>query len=158
MSSEEEQLCLRMGKAWRRIRGRTDTNLAGHYFDPKHGGCLRTISNASGPRYVVLGVYGHDEPPYAPGSFWSAVVETKALEGGETIPCVVRFTGKRNGEKVMLAKFHVHSKTLHFEDGNTWIPMYANAKQFAKDGVLPHQTDGLLHGRMQSRLQRKPML
>ena len=91
--------------------------LEGTYFDPRHGGCLRTITKNANGSWTIVGVYGTDEPH--PGHSWSACAEV-------TYGHFVRVDFAR--------KFVRHKRILHalwcpalgdvgelrWEDGNIW--------------------------------------
>lgn len=118
---------------WKRVKGRSVRSLEGHYFDPKHGGCFRTVRRRLDGQYTILGVYGNDEMRPA-GEFWSATVRV-GVEKTDTIPMVVSFEGKQKEQssKTLRADFYVDSKTILWEDGNRWLPCYCHLRQFVGD-------------------------
>ena len=116
----------------KRIRGRTDSDLKGYYYDPNHGGCLRTIVPIAPMKYVIHGVYGDDEALQT-GTYWSANITT-CEEEGDYIALKVNFSGKKKPkDKFMDATFHKPSKTIRFPDKNKWLPMYMNKTQLKYD-------------------------
>lgn len=121
--------------AWQRVAGRGQGSLEGHYFDKKHGGCLRFIHRLSGAgRYMIRGVYGNDELA-PPGTPWTAIVYVRESDAKKEIPLKVDFSAgkKKPGEKdlVMEATFALRTKKITWADGNVWVPCYCHPQQFA---------------------------
>lgn len=92
--------------------------LTGWYFDPKHGGCLRTIRPLSDGRYRIFGVYGDDEAPHTHQAWFADVRFTSS-----TTMCV-DFAGKVKPQRFLTAQ--VRQRTIVWEDGNVWIRMYVH--------------------------------
>lgn len=93
--------------------------MEGHYFDPKHGGCLRKIKKISDGEYKIIGAYGDDEPDT--GKKWTASV----LATKKTNLYYVDFTGKahvKHGHYMM--KWIPSKRRIKWEDGNVWVLMY----------------------------------
>jgi hypothetical protein len=97
----------------------------GAYYDPKHGGCLRTVSG-TGP-YTIHGAYGADEAsPYA---VWTASMRVSKKTATEW-QLLVDFAGKPlKPDRLLTAVFDVEARTIAWQDGNVWTPLYWNASQ-----------------------------
>lgn len=120
---------------WTRMKGRSLHSVEGHYYDPKHGGCFRTIKKLGDRKFMILGVYGNDEARAA-GHFWHATVTTGTVVGGKIRMSVV-FSGKEKApeHRTMTADFDVESKTILWQDKNRWVPCYCHPRQFLWTGV-----------------------
>ena len=104
-----------MGSVWSRA-----DPVCGHYFDPKHGGCLRWVRRTcTQGRYEVVGVYGSDEPNT--GRRWTACLSVSARGA------VLDFVGKpeKMGKDRTIA-LTVHPRSFSFADGNTWHKMHVH--------------------------------
>lgn len=101
--------------SFRRIRRETNTDIEGVWFDPLHGGCLRTIS---GNR--ILGVYGSDEQ--CTGDPWYA---TFTRDGNKVH---VHFVGKP-GKVPQHMVTRLDGRMLRWSDGNVWRKLYAHRSQ-----------------------------
>jgi hypothetical protein len=102
--------------------------MEGVWFDPKHGGCLRTIDRFGPRAYRIHGVYGDDEGPHTHG-YWSAIATPD--EGGRF---VVDFAGKPI-KPVRHLSCRLDGRALRWEDGNVWRKLYAHRAQW-RCGVL----------------------
>ena len=146
-TEEEEKVCLRVPDEKRGGR-HVSTSPAGYYFDPKHGGCLRTITAWGKGRYIVLGVYGDGERR-SPGTFWSAVLVAKGGEKDGRVPFAASFTGKDKEEegKEMEVSLGVKDRSLRWSDKNVWLPLHVHPRQLAWEGETPPSWDTLRRGR-----------
>ena len=154
---EDEQLnkaAAKLSKAFQRVRGRADYDLTGYYFDPKHGGCLRTIFRYTDTTYALMGAYGDDEV-LTQGDLWSGKIEIKAMVENH-IPFRLVFTGKETSKEYIEGKFMILSKTLEFSDNNTWLPMYAHPKQLLPN-LRPYQLSPVMAYKFRKKIQRKPL-
>ena len=97
--------------------------MEGFYYDPKHGGCLRRIVRLDQGGYGILGVYGSDEP--WPGEPWHAIM----WEEGGRGRWHVHFVGKVKRRKHYRAVSR--GRALDWDDGNTWVRLFAHPSQFA---------------------------
>ena len=96
--------------------------LAGYYYDPKHGGCLRRVHDDG----RIVGVYGSHETG-TPGTVWTA--HASAIHGDPIWNLRVDFSGKplkRN--HFLFARFSNHS--IRWQDGNEWKKLYVHPQQF----------------------------
>lgn len=110
--------------------GEAGESLAGFYFDPKHGGCLRRIVRRGDGRYKVLGVHGDDEDP--PHQYWYAMIDVRAsASASEECSLAVDFSGKPSkATKRMEATWNRRKRCIYWEDGNTWQKLFVHWKQF----------------------------
>lgn len=121
-------------------------SIAGFYYDPHHGGCLRRVAAPEGGGFLpILGVYGDDEL-HPPGHFWSArAFASPQAEGG--IPLTVHFRGKEKPEGwdvTLEATFDVATRQIRWADGNVWLPLHAHRAQLAAPPVRS-SVGGLRH-------------
>ena len=99
--------------------------IAGLYYDPKHGGCLRRVraptraERRCGADAVVLGVYGTDEARH--GLPWTATLSFRG-PASTARPLSVDFGGKeeRTHERVFSATWWPARGAIAWQDGNTW--------------------------------------
>ena len=131
-TTDDTSISVRFDAPWRRMRGRSLHSLEGYYYDPKHGGCFRTVRRLGEGRFMILGVYGAGEAR-ARGEFWSAFVTTGKETSGK-IPMTVTFSGKIREPVVANADFVVDSKTILWDDKNRWVPCYCHPRQFVWTG------------------------
>ena len=101
--------------------------LAGYFYDPKHGGCLRRV-RVRGSRVTVRGVYGADEA--APGAPWTTtgVVERRLPDG----TWEVRFDFRAKADRARdayVARWRPARRALEWDDGNCWRQMHFHATQ-----------------------------
>lgn len=102
-------------------------SLAGLFYDPKHGGCLRKVTLPYANRVVVRGVYGSDE--VAPGAPWvvAGTVERKNADG----TWVIRFdfrTKKDRTKDSYVAVWRPQRRSLEWDDGNCWRQMHVHPR------------------------------
>ena len=100
--------------------------MQGHYYDPKHGGCLRRVTarDAQGASYLIEGVYGDDEAPWT-GEAWFAVAY--AVPSGPTsFSLVVDFVGKRKPNRFLTATYDARERRIRWCDGNAWVRLFTH--------------------------------
>ena len=150
--AEVDRAADKLAKAWKRVRGRTDANMTGMYLDARHGGCLVAICPATGPTYIVRGVYGANEARPT-GLSWSGSLDVEARQG-EVIPFTLHLTGKEveEGGKRLHGLFQIASKTLQFSPHDTWVPLYFNSSQFVVDCPQNRTKDTLCGNVMNRRI------
>ena len=99
--------------------------IAGLYYDPKHGGCLRRVraptwaERRCGADAVVLGVYGTDEARH--GLPWTATLSFRGPASAAR-PLSVDFGGKeeRTHARAFSATWWPARGAIVWQDGNTW--------------------------------------
>lgn len=94
------------------------------FYDPNHGGCLRTMRKIDNNYYVINGAYGSDE---GGKGYWVAFATKSITKNYKNFKynLVVDFANKKKiTHKV---KYHAHwiGRKIHWEDGNTWLELYA---------------------------------
>ena len=115
------------------------TSIAGFYYDPRHGGCLRAVALTSrrgdtAHDLVIRGVYGTNELEPL-GTPWRGVMDVVSKTGSPDLHMLVRFVGKRKPEPedlVMKARYISKTGCIHWSDGNMWRPMVAHPSQFQR--------------------------
>ena len=96
--------------------------LAGWYYDPLHGGCLREIRRNHGTHtFTILGVYGDDEAPRTHQP-WTARVFATDVDR-DVWQLRVDFGGKPGKQPRYLSAIF-RDRKIEWEDGNTWIQLY----------------------------------
>lgn len=141
-------------KRWRRVEGRSSvtvahffllariyTMIAGFYFDPWHGGCLRRIVHLRGYTYRIYGVYGNErktqvllrdydpEPSFMTDRPWDATLHVLKKQG-HFYHLSVNFTGKRGKKRVLYsARYDAERRVIEWDDTNMWRQMYYNDTQ-----------------------------
>lgn len=109
--------------------------LEGVYFDPYHGGCLRSIEQTAPSRFVIHGVYGDDELDTS--EYWFAEIhllprpKKRSKTQSKTIRMEVDFSGKPQHPGITRATYQ--SRRIHWDDGNQWVKMYVHARQLPID-------------------------
>lgn len=95
--------------------------MEGVYYDPNHGGCLRTVvRQGATTRYVITGVYGDGELVRA-GTPW----RVHATRYGEHF-LTVDFAEKRTRHaRVYHALWCPAARQIAWEDGNVWKRLHA---------------------------------
>lgn len=116
--------------------------LAGFYYDPWHGGCLRRIIKVNEDTYRILGVYGNDEstkvskkleydpePSSMTNKFWNAtLVVTEKKE--DVYKLNVDFSQKKGKQRFTYnAMYVVKERVIKWDDSNTWKQLYYHPKQ-----------------------------
>lgn len=116
--------------------------LAGFYYDPWHGGCLRRILRVNQDTYKILGVYGNDdstrvskrveydlEPALMTNKFWHAkLIVVKREEDSYLLS--VDFSEKRGKKRFHYkATYVVKERVIKWDDTNIWKQMYYHPKQ-----------------------------
>lgn len=95
-----------------------------YYFDPNHGGCLRIMHKMNNNDFIINGAYGSDE---GKKGYWCA--SAKKVEEfeykGETYNLIVDFKQKSIKTHKNIFYANMKSRKIHWQDGNTWIQMYA---------------------------------
>ena len=113
------------------IKKKRMTSPEGIFVDPKHGRCMRVISQKGPMQYIISGVYGTDERKL--GSTWSASMQEMPSENadGSTL-FKVDFRGKEEitHDRIYYARWHPDTRTIHWQDGNVWFGMMFSRKQF----------------------------
>lgn len=122
--------------------------VAGFYFDPRHGGCLRRIVKVGADAYKIYGVYGSDEgvqvarnveydpePSELTHNFWHASLRVqKKTEHLQHL--AVDFTGKAGKKRLQYtAIYDAKKRTIDWDDTNTWKQLYYHDKQLLRS---PH--------------------
>lgn len=104
-------------------------NIEGTYFDPNHGGCVRTISRTTKKHiYLVRGAYGKNEA-HPPNTEWTATMGI----GEEGRFLTVDFVGKQVRHlRVYRALWCPKVGEIHWEDGNVWKRVHAVASSSKK--------------------------
>lgn len=103
--------------------------MKGYYFDPKHGGCLRTIDGKHN-KYTIHGVYGSDEKNT--GAPWTinATVSPEVQRDWrrDSFHSVnVDFTGKVVHHRIHYkARWYPTKRIIKWEDGNYWKQMFVS--------------------------------
>lgn len=97
------------------------SRLAGVYFDPLHGKCVRTIEVREG-KLQIFGTYGNDEMQ-PPGSTWTASVH---VDEDNSKLLTVSFDKDVSPERrVLNALWCPLVREIHWEDGNVWSKLYS---------------------------------
>jgi hypothetical protein len=116
--------------------------LAGFYYDPWHGGCLRRILKVNEDTYRILGVYGNDEttnvskkleydpePSFMTNKFWHA--RLVVMEKNEDIYKLSVDFSEKEGKKrfTYKATYVVKERIIRWDDSNVWKQLYYHSKQ-----------------------------
>ena len=118
--------------------------IAGIYFDPWHGGCLRRIVKTANGAYTIHGVYGNDDNVRMPSHveydpeaselthrYWRATLRVRETEGHRHT-LIVDFSSKVGKKRVLYSAVYDEKKrVIEWDDTNTWTQMYYNRKQLA---------------------------
>lgn len=118
--------------------------IQGFYFDPWHGGCLRSIVRLENRSYLIHGVYGNDDNIRVPqhleyhreassttNRYWYATLDVLDRKG-HLFPLNVDFGGKPGKTRVHYrAVYNEKKREIKWDDGNVWKQMYYHGKQFA---------------------------
>lgn len=106
-------------------------DIPGYYYDPNHGGCLRTIIRINSTTYHIIGVYGHSELRPI-GDWWTATLTIKGAESHGRVPLTVTFHKEKKDPQnlVMQAWYVVRDGRIEWSDDNCWRPMYHSIHQF----------------------------
>ncbi len=117
--------------------------IAGFYFDPWHGGCMRRIAKTKVKnRYKIYGVYGNDEHIRVPKNveynfeasdmthkYWYATLEV-CDERNDFYYLKVFFGGKPGKKRLHYdAIYDKRKRSITWDDTNTWKQMYYHTKQ-----------------------------
>jgi len=101
--------------------------MQGQYFDPLHGGCLRTVVRLREGDYLIRGVYGSDETPT--GGAWHARIAVLARDAAGA-ELDVDFAGKpAKRPRHMAARFDAAAQVIRWSDGNVWTRLHAHPSQ-----------------------------
>ena len=106
-------------------------SIAGAYYDPKHGACLRTISYVKDNIWLIQGYYGDDELE-APGTPWQAHVYQMIVHDQPAYSnflTVDFFEKKTNHSRLYNALWCPSVREIHWEDGNVWKRLYSTMDQ-----------------------------
>jgi len=98
--------------------------MEGYWFDPKHGGCLRLVSEDGKGAYVIHGAYGDDEPPANAEAYWYALARSDSRARGALI---VDFVGKPHKVRTRYRAV-LDGRNLHWDDGNVWRKAYTTPR------------------------------
>ena len=116
--------------------------LAGFYYDPWHGGCLRRILKVSENTYKILGVYGNDdstrvskkleydpEPASMTNKFWHAKLVIVEKNDNSYQLCV-DFSEKEGKKRFRYKAIYImKERVIKWDDTNVWKQMYHHPKQ-----------------------------
>ena len=116
--------------------------VAGFYFDPWHGGCLRRIVKIGKDTYKILGVYGNDEttkvaqnleydpePVSATHKYWFATLQVHKKKDNLQY-LTIDFTGKQGKKRFQYtAVYDAKKRVIDWDDTNTWKQLYYHNKQ-----------------------------
>lgn len=94
------------------------------FYDPNHGGCLRTIRKVGANIYLIVGAYGSDEGRVGYWSAFAKKIKPKILDG-KKYNLEVDFTHK---EKIKHSKIYLanwRERKIFWQDGNIWQQLYA---------------------------------
>ena len=100
--------------------------IAGYYYDPLHGGCLRRVTRTSPTMYTITGVYGSDEVPHT-HKLWTATMTVVRTDPND-IHVTVDFSGKPIKRDRHMTAVYRHRK-LVWSDGNVWKQLYVHPRQ-----------------------------
>lgn len=101
--------------------------LLGHYYDPKHGGCLRFVRPLGPNQCLIDGVYGDDEP-HTHSPWWAEI--TVLSRGSYSWKLQVDFRGKpTKRDRFLTATYHPRRREIRWCDGNTWRQLYTHSSQ-----------------------------
>ena len=101
--------------------------IAGHYYDPRHGRCLRRVTCTSPTTYTIYGVYGRDEVPHT-HRLWTATMTAVRTDPRGNTHLTVDFSGKPiKCERHMTAVYR--RRELVWSDGNVWHQLYVHPRQ-----------------------------
>ena len=96
--------------------------MEGVYYDPNHGGCVRTIEKRSETQYVITGAYGTGEMARA-GTLWRAYARAHGHNGHFLL---VDFKEKKTKhERVYHALWCPSVRQIAWEDGNVWKRLHS---------------------------------
>ena len=94
--------------------------MEGVYYDPNHGGCVRTIEKRDTAHYVITGAYGDGEMGRA-GTPWRAYVTVTAQHF-----LTVDFAEKRTKHAhVYHALWCPSVRQIAWQDGNVWKRLHS---------------------------------
>ena len=116
--------------------------VAGVYFDPWHGGCLRRIVHIDADTYGIHGVYGRDaglpepegveydpEPSAWTNRYWFATCRIVSTEKNQS-ELHVDFTAKPNKKRKHYTATHdADERVIKWDDGNRWKQLYYHRAQ-----------------------------
>ena len=95
-----------------------------YYYDPKHGNCLRIMNKVDTNIYIINGAYGSDE---GKNGYWAATAEKKKnfYYKGDKYNLVVNFFLKKKIIHKQIYYAYMSARKIKWQDGNTWIQLYA---------------------------------
>lgn len=104
--------------------------MEGHYYDPKHGGCLRRVVRRDDRIYDIYGVYGDDEQP-STGMAWHVTARVFRTTPHLTY-ILVDFSEKAKapgsqGQTRYVAVHNRQRRCISWSDGNHWRQLYSNS-------------------------------
>ena len=103
-------------------------NIAGFYFDQKHGGCLRRIIRKGHATFKIHGVFGDDE--YPTHGYWFAMINIDAKKNDEEYYLSIDFSGKPGKKRIKYkAIWNSRKRTIEWYDGNIWQKLFVHNKQ-----------------------------
>ena len=98
--------------------------VAGVYYDPNHGACVRTVTLLEPGIWQVTGYYGIHEAS-SPGRVWQAHMRLAHPDNHRHL--LVDFYKKRvSHERVYSALWCPSTREIHWEDGNVWKKLYSS--------------------------------
>ena len=95
-----------------------------HFYDPKHGGCLRVFTTTQKQVSIIKGAYGNDEDSKG---YWFAEVThiPETIIDGQKYNLIVDFNLKKGLTHKQKLYAYMKNRKIKWEDGNVWIEMYA---------------------------------
>ena len=116
--------------------------VAGFYFDPWHGGCLRRIVKVGERDYKIHGVYGNDDTVRRPRhveyhsesskmthKYWYATLRVHETKNN-VLHLKVHFGGKPDKPRVEYdATYDPRLRIIQWDDTNVWQQVYYNPRQ-----------------------------
>ena len=116
--------------------------VAGLYFDPWHGGCLRRVVKTGRDTYAIHGVYGRDdkdtiprgveydpEAPILTHRYWRADLRLCETQGHRHV-LIVDFSRKAGKKRVVYrAVYDEQKRVIEWDDTNEWKQLYFSPMQ-----------------------------
>ena len=95
-----------------------------YFYDPLHGHCLRTMRKVNTNTYLIIGAYGSDE---GKKGYWSATAKKikPQTKNGKTYNFEINFDNKPKIKHQPIYLANWKDRKIHWEDGNTWLQLYA---------------------------------
>lgn len=94
-----------------------------YYYDRKHGGCLRVITNEGQGQYRIKGAYGNDETEK--GYWFANAEETTVIEKNNSkYNLIVDFSEKKEITHDVKQYAYKFGRKIYWEDGNIWKELH----------------------------------